>query len=263
VLITGAAGGLGSAMALEFASAGANLVLTDIDGEGIGPVARRVEEKGARVLCFTADLTRDDELDSLVRGVMEKAGRVDVLVNNAGVAMVSELVHTTWEEWNKVLSVNLVAPIQLTRRVVPHMICAGGGHVVNIASMAGLMGIAGMAPYTVTKFGLVGFSEALRIELAGRNIRVSAVCPGVVETPIIYNSPVKGFDEEIRKAPGIIVASPQKVARNIVRGVRRNKRLIIPSGPPRFAYFLKKHFPRTVEFILKKAYSRFKRVPVP
>lgn len=262
VLITGAAGGLGSAMALEFASKGANLILADVNETGMKEVAARAGEKGSSVLCFVVDVTREDDLDSLVQGAVKKAGRVDVLVNNAGVGMVSELVHTTWEEWQRILSVNLIAPIQLTRRVAPHMLSAGGGCVVNIASMAGLIGIAGMAPYTVTKFGLVGFSESLRIELARYRIQVNVVCPGIVETPILYTSPIKGFDDGIRKAPGIMVASPQKVARNIVKGVRRDKRLIIPARGPGFVYFLKKHFPRTAEFLLKKAYLSFKRVPV-
>ncbi len=262
VLITGAAGGIGRALTLEFTSKGSNVIMADIDEEGMESVAAEVRAGGGKAIAITADVTRPEDLDTLTGRAIDKAGRVDILVNNAGVAMVSEVKDTTWDEWEKILAVNLLGPIQLTSRLLPHMISNGRGHIVNIASMAGLMGIPGLTSYSVTKFGMVGFSEALRAELHSYGIDVTAVCPGVVNTPIIHTSPIKGFDEEMRNPPSVIMISPEKAAREIVRGVRRNKAKVIPSTPPKIIYALKKILPGPVEFILIKAYSQWERTPV-
>jgi len=262
ILITGAASGIGRALAIEFAAQGANIIMADIDEEGMKNTAAEVRAKGVKTISIKADVTRPGDLDKLAQTAVEETGGLDILVNNAGIGMVSEMKNTLWEEWEKILAVNLHAPIQLTLRLLPHMIKKGRGHIVNIASMAGLMGIPGMAQYSVTKFGLVGLSEALRTELHSYGIKVTAVCPGIVRTPILQTSRIKGFDEEMRTPPPGMSISPERAARAIVKGVKRNKAKVITSALPKLIYALKIIAPGLVGLAGRKAYSRWKRVPI-
>jgi short-subunit dehydrogenase len=263
VLITGAASGIGRRLALEFASQGSNVIIADINEAGMRAVAGEVEAKGVKAVTIRADLSRPGEVESLARYAMEETGRVDVLVNNAGIAFVSETINVTIKEWERIMAVNLRGPVLLVHHLLPHMTRRGSGHIVNVASMAGLIGIPGLAPYTVTKFGLVGFSEALRIELAPSGIGVTAVCPGVVDTPIIINSPIRGFSEDMRQLPPMMTTSPERAAKLIVKGVKRNRAKVLPTtAPGRLFYLVKRLAPRTAEFLIKKAYSLWERTPV-
>ena len=263
VLITGAASGIGRCMALEFAGQGSNVIIADINDEGMKKVAEEVESKGVKAVTIRADMSKPEEVEALAHRAVEEAGRVDVLVNNAGIAFVSEMVNVTIEEWERIMAVNLRGPILLVHHLLPHMIERGSGHIVNVASMAGLIGIPGLGPYTVTKFGMVGFSEALRIELRPSGIGVTAVCPGLVDTPIIMNSPIKGFSEDIRQLPRLITTSPERAAKLIINGVKRNKAKVLPAtAPGRLFYIIKRLAPRTAEFLISKAYSAWEKAPV-
>ena len=262
VLITGAASGIGRALAVEFAKKGSHIIIADIDVAGMDETARMVRERGCNAITVETDVTSPEDLDALYKNAVEKTGRIDVLVNNAGIAMICEADRMEWEEWERILKINLIGPIMLTCKFIAHMKSNGGGHIVNVASMAGIIGIPGMAPYTVTKFGVVGLSESLRAELHAHNIGVTAVCPGVVRTPIIDKSVIKGFDEEIRNAPNAITTSPERAAREIVAGVLRNKAKVVPTPSTKAVHFLKRIFPGLVEFFVVRVYSGWKRAPV-
>ena len=199
ILITGAASGIGQALALEFTAAGSNIIIADINEDGMKQTASQIEAKGGKVVIFRTDISKPEEIESLASRAIKEAGQVDVLVNNAGIGFVSETQNVTPEEWRKILAINLHGPIFLCHYLLPHMIARGSGHIVNIASMAGLIGVPGFVPYCTTKFGLVGYSEALRAEIAHYGITVTAVCPGIIATPIIHTSTIKGFNQKMKR----------------------------------------------------------------
>lgn len=188
VLITGAAGGLGGRLAEDFARAGAHLVLTDHRAEPLDDVARHLAERSARVVAHPADITRDEEVQSLVAAAVSDLGGVDVLINNAGVARPERdrnLATLTPEVWHHVLAVNLTGAYLVCRWVLPQMVRAGGGAVINIGSIAGLQAItaAGHA-YSASKAGLIALTRSLAREYGSQGIRINAICPGLLETPL-------------------------------------------------------------------------------
>jgi short-subunit dehydrogenase len=262
VLITGAASGIGLALTREFAQAGANLILADINETGMKQAAAELEAGGAKTICIRADIRVPQEVEALAHRAVEQAGRVDILVNNAGLAMVAEMKDVTREEWDKILATNLYGPILLTHYLLPHFLARKSGHIVNLASMAGLIGIPGMVPYTTTKFGLVGFSLALRAELADFGVKVTAVCPGIVRTPILNNSPIKGFTQELRDASAWIMISPEKAARLILAGIKRNQAKVIPTVfLGKVLLGLSQIAPGFFEWGIRKIYASWERVP--
>jgi short-subunit dehydrogenase len=260
VLITGAASGIGQALAQEFSAAGSNIIIVDINEEGMKNTNSQIEARGGKAICIRADMSKVEEIQSLAVRAVKEAGQIDILVNNAGIAIVSEAQNVTIEEWHKILAINLHGPIFLTHCLLPHMIERRSGHIVNIASIAGLIGIPGFVPYCTTKFGVVGYSEALRVELAGYGIGVTVICPGFVSTPIIHSALIKGFDQKLRAVPSMATITPQKAAKAIVCGVRRNKAKVLPSTMlVQLVYPLKKIMPGLVEFFLRKDYGTWEK----
>ncbi|MBI4613826.1 MAG: SDR family oxidoreductase, partial [Planctomycetes bacterium] len=196
VLVTGAAGGIGSAVARTmFLEEGANIVLTDRNAEGLRELAKELEanparREGSRVVVETADLSSGEEIDRLVERL--RGERIDVLVNNAGIVHAGPFESMDPGTIDRILAVNLLAVVRLTRGLVSRLRENRGGHIVNIASGAGLFGPGGLAAYAAAKFGVVGFSQSLRAELAAEEIGVSVVCPGYVRTRIVANSLLAG-----------------------------------------------------------------------
>lgn len=245
VLITGAASGIGRACARAFAGEGANLILADIDEEGLAEVGREIEAAGIKVVCVIADISSQEDVKALVGKAMGEMGGVDVLVNNAGICQVGAAEDLGIEDWERMIGVNLLGAIYLTHEILPEMIERGSGHIVNIASGAGLVGFPNMAPYCTTKFALVGLSEALGAELASHNIKVTVVCPGVINTPIIRKSEIRGF-ENLEDRISIVEKlgmSPEKAARIIIRGVKTKRPVVIITAPMKILAVLKRFFP--------------------
>ena len=202
VLITGASSGIGAATARAVAAAGGRAMLTGRDGDRLAAVAA---ETGG--IAFVADLTRQ----------VEVTGPVDVLVNNAGVGWAGPFDEMTDADIDRLIAVNLAAPIRLTRALVPRMVERGRGHVVFVASIAGATGVRNEAVYAATKAGLIYFADSLRYELGGTGVGVSVVLPGVVDTPF--------FDRRgrpyHRRRPAPIPA--ERVARTIVTAIERDR----------------------------------------
>ena len=177
-LVTGAASGLGRAIAVELAAPGRTLWLTDLSEEALEGVAAEVTERGA-----TARLRRIDVADGASwTAAREAIGPVDLLVNNAGVADVGPLLSTTDRQWERQIGINLMGVVRGSRAFVPAMVQQGRGHVVNIASFAGLAMAPGMIAYNTAKGGVVAFSESLRVELALEGVGVSVCCPAFFRT---------------------------------------------------------------------------------
>ncbi|MFC2252951.1 SDR family NAD(P)-dependent oxidoreductase [Labrys portucalensis] len=183
ILIAGGAGGMGLAMALRFAQDGARVVLADLPGARLEEARARVEEAGAEVLALPLDIRSVQACREVVAKVTE-AGGLDVLVNAAGVWLEGPATGVDEEDWDRVLDVNLKGAFFLISAAIPHL-TASRGVIVNIASDAGLVGNKGAAVYCASKGGLVLLSKALALELAPQGIRVNAICPGDVATPMI------------------------------------------------------------------------------
>ena len=193
-LVTGSGRGLGKAMAIALAQAGANLVVISRTGAEIEETARHIEKMGRKVLAFRADVTIPDEVDEVVKQTMDLFGRIDILVNNVGVTLVRPLQEMTVEEWRNTLDTNLTSLFLFCRAVGPHMIARGRGKIINISSIDGAGGQAERVAYCASKGGVIQFTKALAVEWVRYNIQVNAIGPGA-----FYTKPMAAVldDEEL------------------------------------------------------------------
>jgi short-subunit dehydrogenase len=245
-LVTGAASGIGRAIALELAAAGTRLLLVDIDGAGLAQTASQAIARGVAAQWHIADLSDAADVHRIARLALEAEGGLDILVNNAGVAYYGLTHQMTEEQWQRLLGVNLLAPLQLTRELLPHLLERPESHVLNVCSIAGLVGVSRLAAYNATKFALVGFSESLRSEYGGRDLGVTALCPGLVRTRI-FDSAMTSPNRQAPRFPNWISSSPEQVARRAVRAIRRNQGLVIVGGPARLIALIKRMSPTFLE----------------
>jgi NAD(P)-dependent dehydrogenase (short-subunit alcohol dehydrogenase family) len=197
VVITGAGSGIGWATAVAFAEQGARVHGVDVRDDRLVELHRELDERELDFSGHVADVRDPEAMEGLATDVFEERGRVDVLFNNAGVVVGGPVQELTLEDWRLAVDVNLMGVIHGIHAFLPRMILqGGGGHIVNTASIAGLLAFPMVTPYTTTKFALVGLSEALDMELASHDIRVSGLCPGAVRTRVLDDSvlglPAKG-----------------------------------------------------------------------
>ncbi|WP_328370103.1 glucose 1-dehydrogenase [Streptomyces sp. NBC_00457] len=189
VIVTGAGSGIGRATALAFAAEGARVVVADLNAEGAEAVVKEIEEAGGAAVAVVGDLSEQAVVDRVAETAVERFGGVDVLVNNAGIMdRMSALGEVSDAEWERVIRVNLTAPFLLTRAVLPHMLAAGRGAIVNTASEAGLRGSAAGAAYTASKHGIVGLTKSLAVMYRKQGIRANAIAPGGTRTAIVVDA---------------------------------------------------------------------------
>lgn len=181
-LVTGSARGIGYSIAEEFGKNGAGVVLSDVLGDLLEESVKRLSDSGVRALAVAADVTRADQVSDLVEKTVSEFGRIDVLVNNAGVTRDTLLVRMAEADWDLVLRVNLKGAFLMTQAVAKVMMKQRSGKIVNISSLVGLMGNAGQVNYSASKAGLLGLTKSSARELAGRGICVNAIAPGYIET---------------------------------------------------------------------------------
>jgi NAD(P)-dependent dehydrogenase (short-subunit alcohol dehydrogenase family) len=236
-VVTGGGGGIGAALAAAFAARGARLVLADLDEAAMAPVAERLRAGGAEVLTVPTDVTSLEAVRALGDAAERRFGAVHLICNNAGVATFGEIARASHADWVYTLGVNLWGVVHGVETFVPRLIAQGaGGHVVNTASMAGLVGMRWLGVYSASKFAVVGLSEALHRELAEHGIGVSVLCPMIVDTAINENS-VRNRPAALANpgAPAVPPAaslmggtiSPEEVARRVVRGIERKDLYIL------------------------------------
>ncbi|MFF0156404.1 SDR family NAD(P)-dependent oxidoreductase [Streptomyces sp. NPDC005263] len=185
VIVTGAGSGIGRATALAFAALGDRVLVADLNEAGAQAVVKEIEQAGGTAVAVTGDLSEQAVVDRVAGTATERFGGVDVLVNNAGIMdRMSALADVSDSEWERVIRVNLTAPFLLTRAVLPHMLAAGKGVIVNTASEAGLRGSAAGAAYTASKHGIVGLTKNLAVMYRKQGIRANAIAPGGTATAI-------------------------------------------------------------------------------
>lgn len=187
-VVTGGASGIGAGLAGAFAAAGCAVALADIDEMGMIATATRLRDEGATVEWVACDVTSPARLDDLADTVERRLGPVDIVCNNAGVAVYGALTGMSLTDWRFVMDINFWGVVHGIHTFVPRFVERGTGYVVNTASMAGLVGMEGLGVYNASKFAVVGLSEALSRELAPHGIGVSVICPMIVDTPINENS---------------------------------------------------------------------------
>ena len=181
-LVTGASRGIGRTIALTMARLGAIVVPSDVLGDAVAGVAAEIERGGGRATAVTVDVTSQPAVEAMVAAALEKYGRVDILVNNAGVTRDNLLARMKRDDWQFVLDVNLTGAFTCMQAVMRPMMKQRGGRIISISSVVGQMGNAGQANYGASKAGLIGLSKSLAREVAGRNITVNVVAPGLIDT---------------------------------------------------------------------------------
>lgn len=259
-LVTGAASGIGRAIALELASAGTRLLLVDIDGPGLAQTAAQAIDRGTAAQWHVADLSDPAEVHRVARLAMQADGGLDLLVNNAGVAYYGPTHDMVEAQWQRLLAVNLLAPLQLTRELLPHLLGRPESHVLNVCSIASLVGVSRLAAYNATKFALVGFSESLRSEYSGHQLGVTALCPGLVRTQI-FEQAMTPPNRRAPRFPKWITSSPERVARRAVRAIRRNQGTVVVGAPARLIALVKRLAPNLL--VRLQRVRRVARVPEP
>lgn len=185
VVVTGAAGGIGTAIATRFASEGARVVVTDVNAEGVEAVAAAIRAGGGRARGVAGDISKAEGCKRVVADVLAHEGRIDVLCNNAGINRRGALLSLTAEDWDLSFAVNIDAMFHLCQAALPGMIAEGGGAIVNTASQWGLHPAPGHIAYNVTKAAVASFTQNLARDYAPQKIRVNAVCPGEIHTPML------------------------------------------------------------------------------
>lgn len=186
VIVTGASSGIGEATALRLAEMGAKLALVARRKDRLDKLAKQVEATGSEVLVIEADVTDKTKAPTIIKKVVDKWGGVDILINNAGVMLLGPVADASLEEWETMVHVNVLGLLYLTHAAVPHMKKTGTGHIVNVSSVAGRTSRSGSAVYNATKWGVVGFTDALRQEFAEAklNVRTTLIEPGAVATEL-------------------------------------------------------------------------------
>jgi len=244
-VVTGASSGIGRAAAVELARRGANVVVAARRAERLEAVVRECEALGVRATAVVADVTSRDDC----RRLMESAGDVDILVNNAGFAVFEAIETAKPDDLAAMLETNYLGTVWCTQAALPRMLARRAGTIVNVASIAGIMGYARMGGYCATKFAIVGFTEALRDEVLGRGVRVALVCPGTTDTEFFAQA-------ERGKMPGasrlIPAVRPERVARAIADAAEDGHyRRILPLGAALYMR-LKEMFPRLAHLLMRR-----------
>ena len=211
-VITGAAQGIGLATALKFAREGAVVVCCDRSQEGVDAAVAACRAAGARAEGHVVDVTRREQVDAMVAGVKTRWGRLDVLVNNAGITQDARLQKMTLAQFDAVIDVNLRGVFHCAQAVVDTMVEQGAGVILNASSVVGLYGNYGQTNYAASKFGVIGFTKTWSRELGPKGVRVNAVAPGFVDTPILSTVPPKVLEQMRQAVPLRRLAQPEEVA---------------------------------------------------
>jgi NAD(P)-dependent dehydrogenase (short-subunit alcohol dehydrogenase family) len=218
--VTGAANGIGRAAALAFAREGADVVIADVSEQGNQETARMVEEAGRRALAVRCDVSRAEDVKAALDKAVEAFGRLDCAFNNAGVEQpITATADLTEEEWDRIVSINLRGVFLCMKHEIPLMLRQGGGAIVNTSSGAGVKGFAGQAAYCAAKYGIVGLSKAAALDYAKSNIRINAVCPGIIETPMMdrfSGGTPEGRARVIAQEPIGRMGKPEEIAAAVI-----------------------------------------------
>jgi 3-oxoacyl-[acyl-carrier protein] reductase len=211
-LITGAAQGIGLATAKKFAQEGATVVICDVKAEAVNAAVAQCQALGAQAEGHTMDVTQRDQVDAVVAAVLARHGRIDVLVNNAGITQDARLQNMTQAQFDRVIDVNLRGVFHCAQAVANTMVAQGSGVILNASSVVGIYGNFGQTNYAASKFGVIGFTKTWSRELGPKGVRVNAVAPGFIATPILSTIPEKVIAEIAQRVPLRRLGQPEEIA---------------------------------------------------
>jgi 3-oxoacyl-[acyl-carrier protein] reductase len=255
-VITGAASGIGRAIALALAAAGADLYLIDRSADSMASVAQEAARHGVEVVCAVCDLTNPQDITAVIGGVLARWDRVHILINSAGVLSYGEFNYVTEDGWRQAMAVNLLAPMQIVHQMLDTLLGADEGHILNVCSFMGLVSGRKLPVYQASKFGLVGFSLGLRNDYQRGNFGVTALCPGLVRTPLLGNVLDPETGRQWPNLPDFLYASPEAVAQAALSAIRRNKGLVVTSALAKVSWWLTRVSPSLAGWISREGWRR-------
>lgn len=245
VFITGAGSGLGLAIARHFGAQGWRVAATDVDPDRARAALQAIQTSGGNGIWAACDVRSAASIEQVRDRLQREWGGVDVIVNNAGVGSAGTVMDTPLEDWEWVLDINLMGVVRGCHIFAPLLVAQGGGHIINIASFAGIAQAPAMAGYNVAKVGVIGLSESLRAEVQPAGVDVSVVCPSFFKTNILeqFRSPAPRLKEVAGKLVNRATATADNVASQIFNGMQKNRFMIITHADARFFYRLKRFAP--------------------
>ena len=249
-IVTGGASGIGRELCRQMCGHGATVIVADVNLQGAEEAASSIAGSTAgRARAAQLDVTDAEEVRKLIQDTAAEFGRLDYMFNNAGIAIGGDARDVEWEHWRRVLDINLMGVIYGSRAAYSVMTEQGFGHIVNTASGAGLFPIANSTPYVTTKHGVVGLSRSLRAEGAALGVKVSAVCPAMVDTPIFEAGIYPNVDRErfLANIPKFLLNDVKDAVKAILRGVSRNQGIIIDSWYGRFMWWTYRYLPALLQ----------------
>lgn len=259
-IITGAGSGIGRGLAEELALRGAYVVISDVNVERIEKTAEGIRKAGGKVSMSRVDVSDYDAVRKMVDDTVAAHGRIDYIFNNAGISAVGPAKDFTIDEWRNVINIDLYGVVHGVAVAYPIMVEQGFGHIINTASIEGLVPFPSTASYVTSKYGVVGLSNVLRIEGAEYGIKVSVVCPGYVKTAIFTDYKAINFDrqkmlEEQKNWKGV---TSEECAKRILCGVEHNRAFIVVTFFAKFLWVLNRISPNLVIWIMKREYRKQK-----
>lgn len=259
-IVTGAASGIGRAVALALAAEGADLYLIDRDETGLASVAREAADRGVAVLSATCDLSIPAHVSAAVSRLLARWNTVHVVVNCAGIACYGPFHLTTEDAWRKTIAVNLLAPMQIIHELLPTLLAAEQAHILNVCSFMGLVPTRRVPAYQSSKFGLVGFTLALRNDYHCDDFGVTALCPGFVRTPMLDHVRDPETHKPPPRPPAFMSTTPEAVAAAAIAAIRRNRGLVVVPFTARLAWWLTRLCPALAGWVGRQGWRRRHRV---
>ena len=256
-VVTGGASGLGRMLCHALASRGATVIVTDINHEGAELVSADINKQGGEARAALLDVSDEEAVTTLVNDTYDRYGRIDFMFNNAGYGIAGEVRDMSISHWRDIVDVNLMGVVYGTMAAYRCMVQQGYGHIVNISSMTGLIGLPFAAPYAMTKAGVLRLSTSLRSEAKPLGVRVSAICPGFIDTSLFENTTLVNVRQE---AAGDIPFTPMpvdKAVQIILRDVARNKPISVFPFHARLLYTLSRIDHRLMEMLLAPSIKAF------
>lgn len=256
-IVTGGASGIGRWIATCLAERGARVVIADVNEEGAGDVRAELERAGGRVQSVAVDVRDREAVNALVNGVADEHGRLDLMFNNAGVCVVGDAAKISDAQWDAMIDVNIRGVVHGTTAAYERMAKQGHGHIVNTGSIAGLVPTPNFAGYAMSKHAVVGLSVSLRIEAARKGVKVSVVCPGVIDTPMLHETAVTvGIDRDEVRHKLMMPYSAEQCARDLLEGVVRNDAVIVVTPVAKTLHAMHRASPGLLRTLIGTAFAK-------
>jgi 3-oxoacyl-[acyl-carrier protein] reductase len=251
--VTGAASGIGRAIAIALAREGVNVVLTDHDSAGLESTRNEAAKLGVAASTAVCDLTQPEEITRMLDRLFS-ASPLHILVNCAGIALYGQQRSVSDSDWRNLMAVNLLAPMQITTHLMNVLARGEEAHIVNMSSIFGLVPVRGLAAYQASKYGLVGFTLAMRNDYHRGNFGVSVICPGMVKTPMVEPDGPSKIYSKMPRIPAWLFTTPERVAQATVDAIKRDRGLVIVTFAAHLMWYLNRFFPGIVDLLNREGW---------